>query len=92
MLLSRQGYWPTEVAEILEGHADTVRRWIDHFNEQGCDGLVDHFASHIRRRTTLVIDNARVHSSAKFNAQLERWKGGKNADSQVFDYLHTARS
>ena len=36
--------------------------------------VVDHFASHIRRRTTLVTDNARVHTSAKFNAQLERWK------------------
>ena len=41
MVLSNQGYSPTEVADILEGHPDTVRRWIDHFNEQGCDGLVD---------------------------------------------------
>jgi transposase len=36
--------------------------------------VIDHFASHIRRPTTLVLDNAPVHTSAKFNAQLDRWK------------------
>jgi transposase len=41
MILSSQGYSPAEVADILEAHPDTVRRWIDHFNEQGCAGLVD---------------------------------------------------
>jgi transposase len=29
------------VAAILEADADTVRCWIDPFNERGCDGLVD---------------------------------------------------
>lgn len=41
MILSSQGYSPAEVAEILEADADTVRRWIDQFNAQGCAGLVD---------------------------------------------------
>jgi transposase len=41
MILSSQGYSPAEVADILEAHADTVRRWIDQFNSQGCSGLVD---------------------------------------------------
>ena len=36
--------------------------------------VIDHFASPIRRPTTLVLDNARVHTSAKFNAQMERWE------------------
>ena len=36
MILSSQGYSPAEVAEILEADADTVRRWIDRFNQQGC--------------------------------------------------------
>jgi len=128
MILSNQGYCPAEVAEILDADADTVRRWIDRFNAQGCAGLVDqprpggppklddteqevfrglvdtypdqphqviselkqrtgktintqtvievidHFASHIRHPTTLVLDNSRVHTSAKFNARLDRWK------------------
>jgi transposase-like protein len=41
MILSSQGYSPAEVADILDAHPDTIRRWIDHFNEQGCAGLVD---------------------------------------------------
>ena len=36
--------------------------------------VIDHFVSHIRRPTTLVLDNAPVHTSGKFNAQLDRWK------------------
>ena len=35
---------------------------------------IDHFARHIRRPTTLVLDNATVHTSGQFNAQLDRWK------------------
>ena len=41
MILSSQGYSPAEIAEILEADADTVRRWIDRFNEQKCAGLAD---------------------------------------------------
>ena len=41
MILSREGYSPAEVADILEADPDTIRRWIDHFNSQGCAGLVD---------------------------------------------------
>ena len=36
--------------------------------------VIDHFVSHIRRPTILVIDNSRVHTSAKFNARLECWR------------------
>lgn len=36
--------------------------------------VIDHFACHLRRPITLVIDNSRVHTSAKFNARLEHWK------------------
>jgi transposase len=41
MILSCQGYSPAEVAEILEADAETVGRWIDPFNAQGCAGWVD---------------------------------------------------
>ena len=36
--------------------------------------VIDHFVSHIRRPMTLVLDNAPVHTSGKFNAQLDRWQ------------------
>ena len=36
--------------------------------------VIEYFASHIRHPTTLVLDNSRVHTSAKFNARLDRWK------------------
>jgi len=41
VLLSDEGYAPSEIADILKGHPDTVRRWIDQFNQDGIAGLVD---------------------------------------------------
>ena len=41
LILSSEGYSPAELADILDAHPDTIRRWIDHFNSQGCAGLVD---------------------------------------------------
>jgi len=41
MLLSEEGYAPSEIADILHGHPDTVRRWIDQFNQDGIAGIVD---------------------------------------------------
>lgn len=41
ILLSHRRYSPADIADVLDAHVDTVRRWIDHFNERGCDGLED---------------------------------------------------
>ncbi len=41
ILLSDQEYPPAEIAEILEAHPESVRSWIDQFNEAGIDGLED---------------------------------------------------
>lgn len=41
ILLSDDGYAPSEIAHVLLGHPDTVRRWIDQFNDQGVDALHD---------------------------------------------------
>ena len=54
---------------------DTVRCYFHRgtVSSQTVIEAIDHFASHIRRPTTLVLDNSRVHTSAKFNAQLGHW-------------------
>jgi hypothetical protein len=39
VLLSVHGLIPTEIAELLECHPGTVRRWIDRFNTDGPPGL-----------------------------------------------------
>ena len=41
ILLSGRGYSAAEIAEILEGDPDTVRRWIDQFNSGGIAGIID---------------------------------------------------
>ena len=41
IILSSQGYSPAEVADIIEADPDTVRRWIDQFNDDALQGLVD---------------------------------------------------
>jgi len=41
VLLSSRGYSPANIADILQGSPDTIRRWIDHFNAEGVEGLAD---------------------------------------------------
>ncbi len=41
ILLSDQEYAAAEIAEIIEAHPESVRVWIDQFNEHGIDGLED---------------------------------------------------
>ena len=55
---------------------DSVRCYLHRgkVNSQTVIDVIDHFASHIRRPTMLVLDNSRVHTSAKLNARLEHWR------------------
>jgi transposase len=41
VLLSLQGSAPAQIAELLECHPATVRRWISRFNDEGAAGLAD---------------------------------------------------
>jgi transposase len=41
VLLSLRGWSPAEIAELLECHPATVRRWIGRFNTDGVAGLAD---------------------------------------------------
>ena len=40
VLLSLQGLPPSQIAELLDCHPATVRRWIIRFNSEGLAGLV----------------------------------------------------
>jgi len=41
VLLSLHGLTPAEIAELLECHPSTVRRWIGWFSSEGLAGLAD---------------------------------------------------
>jgi transposase len=41
VLLSAHGLAPSQIAELLECHPATVRRWIGRFNDEGLAGLAD---------------------------------------------------
>src|SRR5579859_3197044 len=41
VLLSAHGLAPAQIAELLDCHPATVRRWIGRFNEEGAAGLAD---------------------------------------------------
>jgi transposase len=41
ILLSEHGLAPAQIAELLECHPATVRRWIGRFNDEGLAGLAD---------------------------------------------------
>ncbi|WP_283435350.1 helix-turn-helix domain-containing protein [Neorhodopirellula lusitana] len=41
ILLSSCGYLPADMAQLLQWHLDTVRRWIDNFNASGTNGITD---------------------------------------------------
>jgi transposase len=41
MLLSQHGLPPSQIAELLDCHPATVRRWIGRFNDEGMAGLAD---------------------------------------------------
>ena len=41
ILLSDRGYTIQRIAEILECSDKTIRRWISHYESEGCDGLLD---------------------------------------------------
>ncbi|TWU01007.1 IS630 family transposase [Stieleria varia] len=41
ILLSVRDYSAAQIADIVQGHPDTVRRWIDRFNQHGIDGITD---------------------------------------------------
>jgi transposase len=41
VLLSVQGLPPSQIAELLECHPATVRRWIGRFSREGAAGLAD---------------------------------------------------
>src|ERR671924_730281 len=41
VLLSLHGLAPAQIAELLDCHPATVRRWISRFNDEGMAGLAD---------------------------------------------------
>jgi transposase len=41
VLLSLHGLPPAQIAELLDCHRATVRRWISRFNDEGAAGLAD---------------------------------------------------
>ena len=41
ILLSSHGLAPAQIAELLDCHPATVRRWIGRFNSEGLAGLAD---------------------------------------------------
>jgi len=41
VLLSAHGLAPAQIAELLDCHPATVRRWISRFNDEGMAGLAD---------------------------------------------------
>src|SRR5580693_7817641 len=41
VLLSLHGLAPAQIAELLDCHPATVRRWISRFNDEGLAGLAD---------------------------------------------------
>ena len=41
VLLSLYGLPPAQIAELLDCHPATVRRWISRFNREGLAGLAD---------------------------------------------------
>ncbi len=41
VLLSLHGLAPSQIAELLDCHPATVRRWIGRFNDEGMAGLAD---------------------------------------------------
>ena len=41
LLLSQHGLPPSQIAELLDCHPATVRRWISRFNDEGMAGLAD---------------------------------------------------
>src|SRR5581483_4068529 len=41
VLLSVHGLAPSQIAELLDCHPATVRRWISRFNDEGLAGLAD---------------------------------------------------
>ena len=41
VLLSLRGLAPSQIAELLDCHPATVRRWISRFNREGLAGLAD---------------------------------------------------
>ena len=41
VLLSAHGLAPSQIAELLDCHPATVRRWISRFNDEGPTGLAD---------------------------------------------------
>ena len=41
ILLSSHGLAPAQIAELLDCHPATVRRWISRFNREGAAGLAD---------------------------------------------------
>ena len=41
VLLSAHGLPPAQIAELLDCHPATVRRWISRFNREGAAGLAD---------------------------------------------------
>ena len=43
-------------------------------NSQVVIAFINDFAKHIVKRTVVVIDNAPIHHSKEFEAQIEQWK------------------
>lgn len=55
----------------LNFHATTVQGWVDSEIVIDC---FNRFCDHIRKQTTVIVDNASVHTSTKFKNKLADWK------------------
>lgn len=55
----------------LDFHATTVQGWVD--SEIVIDGF-DRFCDTINKKTTVVVDNASIHTSKKFKNKLAAWE------------------
>lgn len=55
----------------LDFHATTVQGWVDSKTVIAC---FDRFCDHITKKTTVIVDNASIHTSTKFKNKLAAWK------------------
>lgn len=54
----------------LDFHATTIQGWVDSEIVIAC---FDRFCDTINKPTTVILDNASIHTSAKFKDKLEKW-------------------
>lgn len=55
----------------LDFHATTVQGWVDSEMVIAC---FDRFCDNLNKQTTVIVDNASIHTSAKFKSKLAAWK------------------